>query len=122
MDERELENTAKIFFLRKLGWLGVDVRWESLLEVEVIGYNLYRSEGLPADALRLNTTLIEPQPGENPFETNYRFLDDRAQQGVTYQYWLEVVSTLGSEQLGPVQIQLHRVLFPVMGASAWSTP
>jgi hypothetical protein len=54
--------------------------------------------------VQLNTALIPGQNPGSPAGAAYSFVDETAEPGVIYTYWLEVVDTHGGAMLhGPVQ-------------------
>jgi hypothetical protein len=88
--------------------LGVRLDWETASEVDNLGFNLYRSESAEGERVPLNAALIPSQvPPGSPVGAGYSFLDETAQPGVTYLYWLETVDTHSGTALhGPVQATL----------------
>jgi hypothetical protein len=77
----------------------IQVSWLALSEVNVIGYNLYRSTSIAGDRAALNDELIAVQISGVPGMTRYDFVDDTVQPGETYFYWLESVESGGSRLL-----------------------
>lgn len=69
----------------------VEVRWRSAAEVEVLGYNVFRTRA--AHTARLNRSLI-PVRGSGSV---YRFVDRTARSG-SYTYRLQIVSQDGSRR------------------------
>jgi hypothetical protein len=83
---------------------GIHVTWETANELDNLGFNLYRSESAESDRLQLNAALIPGQNSGSPVGAVYSFLDETAQPGVTYFYWLEAVDVHSGTALhGPVQ-------------------
>ena len=77
------------------------VDWETANEVDLIGFNLYRSESISGVLVKRNQALI---PAKTPGETSgnhYQFIDQPVEAGTTYYYWLEVVTSWGSNMSGP---------------------
>lgn len=67
------------------------VQWETVLENNTLGFNLYRQAVDGGDAVRLNGELIPAQaPGGGG--AYYEWVDDSVTAG-TYNYWLEDVNT-----------------------------
>jgi hypothetical protein len=78
--------------------------WETASELDNLGFNLYRSEPAEGERVQLNTALIPGQNPGSPAGAAYSFVDETAEPGVIYTYWLEVVDTHGGAMLhGPVQ-------------------
>ncbi|MGD8791316.1 MAG: kelch repeat-containing protein [Anaerolineae bacterium] len=85
------------------GRRAIRLDWETASEIDNVGFNLYR-QAAQGEPVRLNAALI---PSQNPGSTTgatYTFLDDAAEPGVTYYYWLEDVDVYGWATLhGPVR-------------------
>jgi hypothetical protein len=94
---------------------GVQLDWQSVQEIDLLGFNLYRAEAPDGSQSMLNTQLI---PAVNPGSLRgnpYQYLDTTALTGTTYYYWLEWVGTGASEMFGPVNaVSLsNRVWLPI---------
>jgi len=91
------------------------VEWQTADELDVTGFNVWRSTD-PADhGEQLNATTIPAQtPGELTGNL-YSYVDDTALPGTHYYYWLEVeqVGAL-SAWYGPVQPIRFRIYLPVL--------
>jgi len=71
---------------------GIQVSWETATEVNNFGFNIYRAEQGDGERIKLNPELIMSALGPGGLEgAKYEFLDETAQVGVTYYYWLEDV-------------------------------
>jgi len=68
---------------------GVEVEWETVSEVDNIGFNLYRAQSTSAQPELLNQDLIPSQMPGSPIGFVYSFLDESATLGQLYYYWLE---------------------------------
>jgi hypothetical protein len=68
------------------------VRWRTASEVDLVGFNLYRSQR--GSAAKLNRALIPS--GGTPTGRAYAFIDRRAQRGATYTYRVQAVSLGGT--------------------------
>jgi hypothetical protein len=90
--------------------------WETASEVDNVGFNLYRSESAEGERVQLNAALIPGQNPGSPVGSIYTFLDETAQPGVVYFYWLEAVDTHGGAALhGPVSaVARHLVYLPLV--------
>lgn len=83
----------------------IQVKWQTMLEVKTLGFNLYRSTSLNGPRTRLNQSLIPAKALGSPAGAAYSFVDLFTQPGVTYYYWLEEINTSGEPTLyGPLQI------------------
>ena len=76
------------------------IEWQTLIELDLIGFNLYRSESLDGERIALNDELIPARGIGEPLGASYAFLDLGVQAGDTYYYWLESVGISGSTPLG----------------------
>ncbi len=82
---------------------GIAVRWETVSEIDNLGFNLYRSQAAGGVYTRLNDTLIPSQAPGSPIGVVYTWLDGAVEPGVTYYFKLETVDVQGSTTLfGPV--------------------
>lgn len=100
--------------------LQVLVSWETLMEVNVSGFNVYRStlaDG--SDRQMLNLVLIPSQFNPGQGGATYEYFDATVQTDVFYYYWLEVmVSGGGSELHGPQSVVIFgtspRIYLPML--------
>ncbi|MEJ5308331.1 MAG: hypothetical protein WHX52_01045 [Anaerolineae bacterium] len=85
------------------------VTWETAMELDHVGFNLYRSTAVNGPYTQLNADLIPPQfPGEI-MGGAYDWLDTNVQPGVTYFYKLEDIDVKGVSTFhGPVSTALVR--------------
>jgi uncharacterized repeat protein (TIGR01451 family) len=85
------------------GAAAILITWETAMELDNVGFNLYRSTAAAGPYTRLNATLIPPQfPGEI-MGGYYEWLDTDVQPGVTYFYKLEDIDIKGVSTFhGPV--------------------
>lgn len=77
--------------------------WKTALETRTLGYNLYRASSPTGPRVKINASLIPPQLGQ-PGVRSYQYLDKTIKTGAVYYYWLEAVSSNGSETFGPVHL------------------
>jgi uncharacterized repeat protein (TIGR01451 family) len=86
------------------------VTWETAMELDNVGFNLYRSTAAAGPYTQLNTTIIPPQfPGE-VMGGYYEWLDKDALPGVVYYYRLEDIDVNGVSTFhGPVSAALPGV-------------
>ena len=81
------------------------IRWTTENEIDVSGYNLYRSDTPDGDFVQVNDEPIPPS--SDPFiTTEHTFVDDMGiVRGQTYYYLLETVDRTGNtRQEGPFPI------------------
>jgi hypothetical protein len=71
------------------------LEWETVSEVDNVGFNLYRADSPSGRQIRLNAGLLPSQGPGSPFGFKYSFVDRTALAGRTYYYWLEDLSTYG---------------------------
>jgi hypothetical protein len=101
---------------------GVVVRWETSAEVDTWGFHLLRSaDSNRASAQRVTSDLILGQ-GRGQGGASYSWVDQTAQPGVTYTYWLQEIETDGvtTNEYGPATVvqgapsAIGRVFVPLM--------
>ena len=80
------------------GLLGDDrltISWTTESELDVVGFNLYRSESPDGPFVKINDELIPP--AEDPFVGGeHTYVDQDVENGTTYYYQLETVDRLGN--------------------------
>ena len=83
------------------------LQWQTALEVEMMGFRIWRSTtGMRADAIEVTTALL-PARGSASVGADYRFADTGVTVGPTYSYWLQSVQTDGrTEDLQRLTMQL----------------
>ena len=84
-------------------WTGtIQLDWETLTEIDNLGFNLYRAESLTGRQIKLNASLIPSQGPGSPTGYIYSFTDRAVRAGRTYYYWLEAVDVYGTtSRYGP---------------------
>lgn len=88
----------------------ITLNWETALELDMVGYNVYRSEGPDGPKVKLNGDVIQAQLGW--YGSTYTFEDVGVESGKTYYYWLEIVNLDGTEFYPePVVITVWRYLY-----------
>jgi len=84
----------------------VTVSWSTHTEIEVAGFNIYRSEVEDGEYGRINEELI-PAKGSEGGGAGYSYTDTEVVTGMTYYYKLESVDLTGSSTWhGPISITL----------------
>ena len=87
----------------------IHAQWETVQEIDNLGFNLYRSNTRSGPKLKLNAELIPTLvPPGSPFGAVYDWIDTyRLRPGRAYFYWLEDVDLYGNATLhGPVRVRL----------------
>jgi len=96
------------------------VTWETMVELDNLGFNLYRSNTVAGPWTRLNTTLI---PTKNPGGISgayYEWRDGNVPSGASVYYRLEDVNIYGASTFhGPTSVTnqsqiLYRIYIPVI--------
>jgi hypothetical protein len=81
----------------------IALQWETVVEIDTLGFHLYRSESPAGLRLRLNDELIPSLMPDSAAGSTYTWLDSVPEAGATYYYWLEDVSIHGlATAHGPV--------------------
>ncbi len=81
------------------------VAWETVSELDNLGFNLYRSTDEGVMGERLNEELIPSQAPGSGQGFRYEWADYGVSAGVSYYYWLEDVDFAGNTTLhGPVSL------------------
>jgi len=79
------------------------LEWTTESEVNLAGFNIYRSESPDGPYVKLNETLIPASP-DPVTGGSYSYTDSGAEPGVTYYYKLEDVELDGTATLhGPIE-------------------
>ena len=81
---------------------GVQISWSTAQEVDLLGFHIYRSPAVGGERLRLTENLVPASTPGGLIGSPYNFVDTTAAPGLVYQYWLETVSTNGSQFYGPI--------------------
>lgn len=103
-------NPTAVVLARFEAWpiaTGHHVQWETVEEIDTLGFNLYRSTTLEGSRVKLNRTLI---PAENPGSPSggiYDWYDiSWLSRGRSYFYWLEDVDIYGHTTMhGPAKVR-----------------
>lgn len=83
----------------------ISLEWATATETDNYGFNLYRATEVEGERVQLNEALIPSlvAPG-SPYGAEYSFVDETAEPGVLYYYWLEDVDlSLITTLHGPVE-------------------
>ena len=96
---------------------GVQLAWQTLMEIDMLGFNVYRSstpDGAPGWQ-KLNATLIPATALGGVQGQSYEYIDDQVQPGLRYYYWLEAVTQDGTQLFGPRSAgQLSMLFLPAV--------
>ena len=84
--------------------------WETAAEMELAGFNLYRSEsGEPGTFQQLNQGLILAQAAGSPVGARYEWVDVDVLVGPVYWYLLESMDVSGeTSEFGPMESSLFQ--------------
>ena len=101
------------FNAKKLG-NSIQLTWETTSELDLVGFNLYRSKGIDSERIAINNSqILALSPGG--FEGNaYQYLDAEIEPGVIYTYWLEVVTRSRTTLVGPVSAGGFTIFIPMI--------
>jgi hypothetical protein len=87
------------------------IEWKTVLELDLIGYNIYRAGSPEGEREQINVDMIPTAIG-SVLGASYAYQDTSVQLGETYYYWLEVVGVYGPEQTaGPVSTTIYTYLY-----------
>ncbi len=91
------------------GWpegLAIHVEWETVTEIDNLGFNLYRANAADGSYAKLNDEMIPSQAPGSPMGWVYVWLDAAVEAGQTYYYLLEDVDIYGHTTThGPIQVK-----------------
>jgi hypothetical protein len=74
---------------------GVLLTWRTATELDVVGYNVYRSKSRGGPRTQVNAKLIASQMPGSAVGASYSFVDEAAAKGGRYYYWLEELDVHG---------------------------
>jgi hypothetical protein len=93
-------------FAGKAGLNNVKLDWETVSEVDLVGFNIYRSDSQDGAKQKLNSEIISAQNAGQLIGANYQF-NDNVTQGQHYYYWLELVMTGANKFIEPVVVDTN---------------
>lgn len=102
------------------GAQGVLLTWDTVSEVDVLGFDIYRADSQNGTPDKINAELIPARQPGSPIGDSYSWLDDSAAPGNTFYYWLKVLDLEGGESwVGPASldlppIELYRIYLPLI--------
>ncbi len=90
------------------------IDWTTANEIGLVGFNLYRAETLDGLKHKLNANMIPAEHSGQIIGASYQFID-AVEQGKRYYYWLELVTTHGTELLEPLAVDTdYLIRLPLM--------
>jgi len=96
----------------------IHVEWETVTEVDLLGFSLYRSDAHDGPYAKLNEELIPAQAPGQPIGAAYSWLDSDVEAGSTYYYKLEDVDVYGTatmhEPVSATAWAARRIHLPVV--------
>jgi hypothetical protein len=79
------------------------IEWQTISEIDKLGFNLYRAEQPEAEGERLNDAFIPSQAPGSGQGASYSFVDNQVQPGRLYYYWVEAMNVNGQPtRHGPI--------------------
>jgi hypothetical protein len=94
---------------------GVRLDWQTASETNNLGFHVYRSTAKDGEYVRITPTLIKGH-GTDAAPHDYRFLDDTAEEGKTYWYFIEDVDFAGNtDRSDPIAINPNGILLTSWG-------
>lgn len=103
---------------------GVRLIWDTENEYDTIGFNIYRNNQATGHGTKINTTMIAGCAG-CPAGAHYDWVDETAQPGVPYYYWLASVNAQAVEDMfyeTTANCECNRPLTLPLPATATLTP
>lgn len=87
----------------------ISITWQTVSELNNLGFTLYRSTSPDQPSEQLNNQLIPSQAPGSGSGSSYAWQDDDVEEGTTYYYWLEDIETSGVTTLhAPVSATLNQ--------------
>jgi hypothetical protein len=86
------------------------LEWQTANEIDLVGFNIYRSETENGIKQKQNATLIPASNSGQMIGSNYQLLDN-VSQGRHYFYWLEVVDIYNYGQTYQMELTTPYLLF-----------
>jgi len=94
---------------------GVRLAWETALELDTLGFNLYRSATPDGERQQLNVEMIPAKAYGGLFGATYAYFDADVGAGRMVYYWLEAIYLDGRETFGPqAGIELFGIYLPIV--------
>ncbi|RMG54355.1 MAG: lamin tail domain-containing protein [Acidobacteria bacterium] len=84
----------------------ITIRWQTVSEIDIVGFHLLRATRAEGPFVRINSELIPARASGSPTGAQYEFADRNVRVGKIYFYVLEAVKLDGSvERLSTVQVE-----------------
>ncbi len=81
------------------------LEWETVSEVDLLGFHLYRAQSEAEPPVRLTEYMIPSQSPGSPIGGSYFYQDQTTVPGTTYYYWIDVIQLDGTPlRFGPVRV------------------
>jgi hypothetical protein len=87
------------------------LKWTTESEIDNAGFNIYRSEGLDGDYIKINASLI-PAVGTSSGGT-YQYLDSNVVNRTTYFYKLENIDIYGDSEMNGPRMARRRFIYGI---------
>jgi hypothetical protein len=114
-DKSALAAVTLVSFTATGGDGQVLIEWETAIEIDNVGFNLWRSTSEAGDYAKLNDWLIPSQALGSVIGAYYCYTDSEVINGTTYYYKLESVDVYG-------HAELHGPISATPGAQPTATP
>ena len=93
--------------------VGIQLTWQTLTEIDLLSFNLYRSETLDGPRLQLNPEqILATMPG-SPLGADYTYLDTPV-PGKMYYYWLEGITVSDGWIEAPISAGYFNIFMPAL--------
>ncbi|RPI79298.1 MAG: hypothetical protein EHM41_23980 [Chloroflexi bacterium] len=97
----------------------VVVEWETALEIDTIGFNIYRADSSDGEQINVNDEIILGQALGSPSGAIYQYIDETGISTEPFYYWLEHIricsaKVYGPEMVEPVSVTMHSVFLPFL--------
>jgi len=87
------------------------INWRTTNEVDLLGFNIYRSRSLNDEGAILNDVLVPVKSLGGLVGNEYIYFDQTILAGESYYYWLEIVTLSGSDKLAPIAVTTFYTIY-----------
>ena len=99
-----------LFFSIYIHGSNILVEWDTASEINTLGFNIYRSDSINGERIRINEYVI-PTSADPLIGGHYKFIDEYITPGKIYYYYLEEVGMDGYLSLsGPIEVQAESLI------------